>query len=131
MYAVFYSNQKSPIPWYNRYRRFLLSKKCLSRDNNKSVFEKQPSEEKINLTLAILCQRVVDSGHSIKFNNEYYRFINKIGSSIYFHKGTKCTGLKHFWIAKNSKSIENAYFFCQIFSKSLAYILRLWYNTNI
>ena len=41
------------------------------------------------------------------------------------------TGLKHFWIAKNSKSIENAYFFCQIFSKSLAYILRLWYNTKI
>ena len=47
--------------------------------NGKTVFD---SEEKINLTLAILCQRVVDSGHSIKFNNEYYRFINKLGNPI-------------------------------------------------
>ena len=41
-----------------------------------------------------MCQRVVDSGHSIKFNNEYYKFINKTGNAIYFHKGTKCTVIK-------------------------------------
>ena len=70
------------------------NKFALCINHNKSVFEKQPSEEKINLTLAILCQRVVDSGHSIKFNNEYYRFINKIGNPIYFNKGTKCTVIK-------------------------------------
>lgn len=40
--------------------RFVL---CI--DNTKSVFEKQPSEQKINLTLAVLSRRVVDSGHSI------------------------------------------------------------------
>lgn len=33
-----------------------------------------------------MCQRVVDSGHSIKFNNEYYRFINKTGGSIYIRQ---------------------------------------------
>ena len=70
------------------------NKFALPINHNKSVFEKQPSEEKINLILAVLCQRVVDSGHSIKFNNEYYRFINKVGSPIYFHKGTKCTVIK-------------------------------------
>lgn len=70
------------------------NKFALCINNNKSVFEKQPSEEKINLTLAILCQRVVDSGHSIKFKNEYYRFINKIGRPIYFNKGTKCVVIK-------------------------------------
>lgn len=70
------------------------NKFALCINHNKSVFEKQPSEEKINLTLAILCQRVVDSGHSIKFNNEYYRFINKLGNPIYFNKGTKCTVIK-------------------------------------
>ena len=70
------------------------NKFALCINHNKSVFEKQPSEEKINLTLAVLCQRVVDSGHSIKFNNQYYRFINKIGSPIYFNKGTKCTVIK-------------------------------------
>ena len=62
-------------------------------NNNKSVFENQPSEEKINLTLAVLCKRVIDSGHSIKYNN-YYRLINKSGKPIYFNKGTKCIVIK-------------------------------------
>ena len=70
------------------------NKFALCINNNKSVFEKQPSDEKINLTLAILCQMVIDSGHSIKYNNEYYRFINKNGNPIYFNKGTKCTVIK-------------------------------------
>ena len=70
------------------------NKFALCINNSKSVFEKQPSKEKINLTLAVLCQRIVDSGHSIKFNNEYYKFINKTGNDIYFHKGTKCTVIK-------------------------------------
>ena len=53
-------------------------------------------KEKINLTLAVLCQRIIDSGHSIKYKNEYYRLINKVGSPIYFHKGTKCIVIKAF-----------------------------------
>lgn len=63
---------------------------ALHINNNKSVFENQPSEEKINLTLAILSQRVVDSGHSVRYKKSYYRFINKVGRPIYFNKGTKC-----------------------------------------
>lgn len=78
---------KTYITQYNN--KFAL---CIN--HNKSVFEKQPSEEKINLTLAVLCQRVVDSGHSIKYNNEYFRFVNKTGTAIYFHKGTRCTVIK-------------------------------------
>ena len=70
------------------------NKFALCINNNKSVFEKQPSEEKINLTLAVLCQRVIDSGHSIKYNNNYYRLINKVGRAIYFNKGTKCVVIK-------------------------------------
>ena len=70
------------------------NKFALCINNNKSVFEKQPSKEKINLTLAVLCQRVVDSGHSIKYNNNYYRLINKVGRPIYFNKGTKCVVIK-------------------------------------
>lgn len=70
------------------------NKFALCINHNKSVFEKQPSDEKINLILAVLCQRVVDSGHSIKYNNEYFRFINKTGTPIYFNKGTKCTVIK-------------------------------------
>ena len=70
------------------------NKFALCINNNKSVFEKQPSKEKINLTLAVLCQRVVDSCHSIKYNNNYYRLINKVGRPIYFNKGTKCVVIK-------------------------------------
>lgn len=78
---------KTYITQYNN--KFAL---CIN--NNKSVFENQPSEEKINLTLAVLCKRVIDSGHSIKYNKHYYRLINKSGKSIYFNKGTKCIVIK-------------------------------------
>ena len=78
---------KNYITQYNN--KFAL---CIN--NNKSVFENQPSEEKINLILSVLCKRVVDSGHSIKYNNKYYRFINKVGRPIYFNKGTKCMVIK-------------------------------------
>lgn len=70
------------------------NKFALCINNNKSVFEKQPNKEKINLTLAILAERVIDSGHSIKYENKYYKFINKTGQNIYFNKGTKCIVIK-------------------------------------
>ena len=41
-----------------------------------------------------MCQRVVDSGHSIKYNKHYYRFVNRSGNPIYFNKGTKCIVIK-------------------------------------
>lgn len=72
------------------------SKFALCIDNTKSVFEKQPSEQKINLTLAILSRRIVDSGHSICFKKKYYRLVNSVGTPIYFGKGTKCIVIKAF-----------------------------------
>ena len=55
----------------------------------KSVFEKQPSDEKINLFLSVIDQRTVDSGHCVKFRNAYYRVLDKNGSQVYLRKGTK------------------------------------------
>lgn len=72
------------------------SKFALCINNNKSVFEKQPSEQKINLTLAVLSRRVVDSGHSICFKKKYYRLVNSVGTPIYFGKGTKCMVIEAF-----------------------------------
>lgn len=72
------------------------SKFALCINHTKSVFEKQPSSEKINLTLAILSRRVVDSGHSISFKKKYYRFVNSNGTPIYFGKGTKCMVIEAF-----------------------------------
>ena len=72
------------------------SKFALCIDNIKSVFEKQPSKEKINLTLAVLSRRVVDTGHSICFKNKHYRTVNSVGTPIYFGKGTKCMVIEAF-----------------------------------
>ena len=72
------------------------SRFALPINNSKSVFEKQPSEQKINLTLAVLSRRIVDRGHSIRFKNRYYRLINSVGTPIYFGKGTKCMVIEAF-----------------------------------
>lgn len=65
-------------------------------DNTKSVFEKQPDEEKINLILAVLTKRVIDKGHCIKFNKKYYRLVNQMNTPIYFNRGTNCVVIKSF-----------------------------------
>lgn len=72
------------------------SKFALCINNTKSVFEMQPSKEKINLTLAVLSRRVVDTGHSICFKNKHYRTVNSVGTPIYFGKGTKCMVIEAF-----------------------------------
>lgn len=60
------------------------------------MFEKQPSIQKINLTLAVLSRRIVDSGHSICFKKSYYKLVNSVGTPIYFGKGTKCIVIESF-----------------------------------
>lgn len=72
------------------------SKFALCIDNTKSVFEKQPSEQKINLTLAVLSRRIVDTGHSICFKKKHYRTVNSVGTPIYFGKGTKVMVIEAF-----------------------------------
>jgi len=64
--------------------RFALPLHCIP-----SVFEKQPSEEKIDMTLAVITERKVDDGHSIRYDNKYYRTLNKMGCTDYLVKGTK------------------------------------------
>lgn len=60
-------------------------------DTIKSVFEEQPSDEKINLTLAVIANRKVDNGHCIRFNKEYLKPVNDLGAPVYYHKGTHAT----------------------------------------
>lgn len=69
---------------------------ALCINHNKSVFEKQLDEKKINLILAVLAKRTIDRGHSIKFNNKYYRLVNRVNTPIYFNHGTKCIVIKSF-----------------------------------
>ena len=65
-------------------------------DNSKSVFEKQPPEEKINLILAVLDGRTVDAGHCIKFKKQYYKMLDENGMQVHFRKGTKVMVIKAF-----------------------------------
>lgn len=85
------------------------SKFALCINNTKSVFEKQPSDQKINLTLAVLSRRVIDTGHSICFKKKHYKTINSIGTPIYFGKGTKALIIESF-DKKLYATIENSIF---------------------
>jgi len=62
----------------------------------KSVFETQPSKEKINLTLAVLTERTVDAGHAIQFEKKFYKMIDSKGVQIHYRKGTKVMLIKAF-----------------------------------
>lgn len=60
-----------------------------------SVFEKSPSKEKINYTLAILTPRKIDNGNAIKFKNKYYQ--PYLGNELKcFMPKTECLVIKTF-----------------------------------
>jgi len=61
-----------------------------------SVFENQPSEEKIDLTLAIISERTVDNGHSIRYENKYLRTLNGNGHIDYLKPQTKGLVIRSF-----------------------------------
>jgi hypothetical protein len=62
----------------------------------KSVFEKQPEDEKINLILAVLTERTVDCGHAIQFQNSHYRLLDSKGQQVHYRKGTKAMVIQAF-----------------------------------
>lgn len=80
----------------NSYIKEFNAQFALPLDNIKSVFEKQPDNEKINLTLAILASRKIDNGHCIRFNKKYFKLIDCNGHPVYYHKGTACMVIKAF-----------------------------------
>ena len=70
------------VPYFNQ--KFALDYKKFE-----SVFEASPSEEKINYTLAILTERKIDNGNSIKYKNKYYQpYLN--GKLKCFMPKTEC-----------------------------------------
>lgn len=56
----------------------------------------QPSAEKINLTLAVLCERTVDTGHCLRYNNKYYRMLDNRCMQVHYRKGTKTMFIQAF-----------------------------------
>jgi hypothetical protein len=80
----------------NSYIKKFNDKFALSVDNIKSVFETQPSDEKINHTLAVIANRKIDAGHSIKFEKSHFKPIDDRGLPVYYHKGTSVIVIKAF-----------------------------------
>lgn len=69
---------------------------ALTEKSFPSVFEIKPSQEKINMTLAIVAERTIDSGHSVRINNKFYRTLNRSGMPVFFYKGTKGLAIQTF-----------------------------------
>lgn len=62
---------------------------ALDPDSIPSVFETQPSLEKIDRILAVVTERTVDAGHSVRFENKFYSTLNRNGSPVYISRGVK------------------------------------------
>ena len=62
----------------------------------KSVCEEQPTDEKINHTLAVLSERKIDSGHCIKYKNKFYLPVSKKGTPVYLKRNSTCLVIKSF-----------------------------------
>jgi hypothetical protein len=80
----------------NSYIKEHNTKFALPINNTKSVFIKQPNLEIINQTLAVITERIVDTGHCIKFEKNYYKTLNTQGLQVHYHKGTKGLVIKTF-----------------------------------
>jgi transposase len=65
------------------------AKFALPSNSIKSAFEKQPSKRKIDQILAVITERQVDNGHSIRFDNTYWRTLNRNGIIDYLKPKTK------------------------------------------
>jgi hypothetical protein len=84
----------------NEFLKFYLKKFnekfALPIQSSKSVFEKQPEDEKINLILAILTERTIDCGHSVQFRSSHYRLLDAAGQQVHYRKGTKAMVIQAF-----------------------------------
>ena len=80
----------------NSYIKEYNAKFALDSNLIKSVFEKQPSGEEINLILSVLTERIIDHGHCLKFKNTYFKTLDKNGHQVHFYKGTKAMVIEAF-----------------------------------
>lgn len=93
----------------NSYIKEYNAKFALESNLIKSVFEKQPTLEEINLILSVLTERKIDNGHCLKFKNAYYKTLDKNGYQVHFYKGTKAMVIEAFDGNKYCCIDENIY----------------------
>lgn len=93
----------------NSYIKEYNAKFTLEGNLTKSVFEKQPTLEEINLYLSILTERKIDNGHCLKFKNTYFKTLDKNGHQVHFYKETKAIVIEAFDGNKYCCIDENIY----------------------
>ncbi|RGO26929.1 ISNCY family transposase [Dorea sp. OM02-2LB] len=80
---------KEANEFLNSYIKEFNAQFALPTNDIKSVFEAQPSDEKINQFLAVLTERTVDSGHCIQHKKCYYRMLDENGYQVHYRQGTR------------------------------------------
>lgn len=78
------------------YLKEFNAKFALPPNSTKSAFVTQPSDERINLILAVLTGRTVDRGHCIRFQRQYYRMLDSEGHQVHYASGTKVLVIRAF-----------------------------------
>lgn len=78
------------------YLKKFNDKFALHLNTTKSVFEKQPTLEEMNCTLAVLSPRKIDSGHSIRYKNKIYLPESDKGIPYFFKNKTDCIVIEAF-----------------------------------
>lgn len=80
----------------NSYIKKFNKKFALPINSIKSVFEMQPDNDKINMTLAVISSRKIDNGSCLKYHNKYYLPVNNHGIAVHHRKGTTAMVIKAF-----------------------------------
>ncbi|SUN69824.1 transposase [Streptococcus equi subsp. equi] len=83
-------------------KRIVIFKRWIKRFNkqfgglaSESVFEKAPKPAQRNLLLARISERVIDSGHHIRYQNNFYLPVEGV-KEIYFTRKTKALVIEAF-----------------------------------
>lgn len=76
----------------NSYIKEYNARFALPVHHNRSVFIAQPDPDIIYQTLAVLTPRVVDCGHCVRFQNQYYKTVGENGLVVCHRKGNERAG---------------------------------------
>ena len=60
---------------------------ALPLNHTRNVFEKQPSNQKINQILSVLSSRKLDGGNCFRYKNKYYMPVTRNANKVYLKKG--------------------------------------------